>query len=209
MQITQALIRRVIPNVNRERLDEAVAAISMWAAHYGINTNERLAAFLANVMHESANLNAMSENLNYSADGLRKTFPKYFKTAEDAAAYARKPQQIANRVYANRNGNGNEASGDGWRYRGRGLMQLTFKANYKSYGDSDLCIGNPVTNPDIISKFPEAYKSAMWFFEKNGLNQLADKGDFEGIVKRINGGTNGLANRMYLWRKFRKEFGLK
>lgn len=208
MQITQAMIRRVIPNVNKERLDEAVAAINMWATHYGINTNERLAAFLANVMHESNNLNAMVENLNYSADGLRKTFPKYFKTPEDAAAYARKPQQIANRVYANRNGNGNEASGDGWRYRGRGLMQLTFKANYKSYGDSDLCIGNPVLNPEIIGKFPEAYKSAMWFFEKNGLNQLADKGDFETIVKRINGGTNGLANRMYLWRKFKREFGI-
>lgn len=208
MQITQAMIRRVIPNVNKERLDEAVAAFQMWCAHYGINTNERLAAFLANVMHESNNLNAMVENLNYSADGLRKTFPKYFKTPEDAAAYARKPQQIANRVYANRNGNGNEASGDGWRYRGRGLMQLTFKANYKSYGDSDLCIGNPVLNPEIIGKFPEAYKSAMWFFEKNGLNQLADKGDFETIVKRINGGTNGLANRMYLWRKFKREFGI-
>lgn len=209
MQITQAMIRRVIPNVNKAKLDEAVAAINMWATHYGINTNERLAAFLANIMHESANLNAFEENLNYSANGLWKTFPRYFREPEDAAAYAHKPQQIANRVYANRNGNGNEASGDGWRYRGRGLMQLTFKANYKAYGDSDLCIGNPVLNPDIIAKFPEAYKSAMWFFEKNGLNQLADKGDFETIVKRINGGTNGLANRMYLWRKFRKEFGLK
>ena len=209
MQITQSMIRRVVPNVNKERLDEFVAAINMWATHYGINTNERLAAFLANVMHECNNLNAMTENLNYSADGLRKTFPKYFKTPEDAAAYARKPQQIANRVYANRNGNGNEASGDGWRYRGRGMMMLTFRANYKAYGDSDLCIGNPVLNPEIIAKFPEAYKSAMWFFEKNGLNQLADKGDFETIVKRINGGTNGLANRMYLWRKFKRELGVK
>lgn len=209
MQITQALIRRVIPSVNNERLDEAVAAIQMWATHYGINTNERMATFLANVMHECSNLNAMVENLNYSADGLRKTFPKYFKTSEEAAAYARKPQQIANRVYANRMGNGNEASGDGWRYRGRGMMMLTGRSNYKSYADSDLCIGNPVLNPDIIGKFPEAYKSAMWFWEKNGLNQLADKGDFETIVKRINGGTLGLANRMYLWRKFRREFGLK
>ena len=209
MQITQALIRRVIPSVNNERLDEFCAACGMWATHYGINTNERMAAFLANVMHECSNLNAMVENLNYSADGLRKTFPKYFKTDEDAAAYARKPQQIANRVYANRMGNGNEASGDGWRYRGRGMMMLTGRSNYKSYADSDLCIGNAVLNPEIIGKFPEAYKSAMWFFEKNGLNQLADKGDFETIVKRINGGTLGLANRMYLWRKFRREFGLK
>lgn len=216
MQITQAMIRRVIPNVNKDRLDEFVACLNMWATHYGINTNERMAAFLANVMHESANLSALEENLNYSADGLRKTFPKYFKTAEDAAAYARKPQQIANRVYANRMGNGSEQSGDGWKYRGRGMIQLTGRSNYLNYKSSELCVGDPITKPDILTQFPEAYKSAMWFWEKNRLNEMADLDNGVNtddvctkITKVINGGTNGLAQRLYYLRKFKREFGLK
>ena len=216
VQITQALIRRVIPNVNKSRLNEFCAAIGMWATHYGINTDLRMAHLLCQIFHESAELNHLEENLNYSADGLRKTFPKYFKTAEDAAAYARKPQQIANRVYANRMGNGNEASGDGWRYRGRGAIQCTGKEQYRNYKNSDLCIGDPITSPDILAKFPEAYKSAMWYFEKNGLNELADLDNgintdeiCTKITKRINGGTLGLAQRLYYLRKLKREFGIK
>lgn len=216
MQITQALIRRVIPNVNKARLDEFCAAIGMWATHYGINTDLRMAHFLSQIFHETSELKYLEENLNYSADGLRKVFGKYFKTQEEAAAYARKPQQIANRVYANRMGNGNEASGDGWRYRGRGAIQCTGKEQYRNYKNSDLCIGDPVTNPDILAKFPEAYKSAMWYFEKNGLNELADLDNgintddvCTKITKRINGGTLGLAQRLYYLRKLKKEFGLK
>ena len=215
MQITQAMIRRVIPSVNKERLDEAVACLNMWAAHYGINTDKKMVHFLSQIMHESGELKHLEENLNYSADGLRKTFPKYFKTAEDAAAYARKPQQIANRVYANRMGNGDEKSCDGWRYRGRGIIQLTGKEQYRNYKNSDLCIGDPVTTPDILAKFPEAYKSAMWYWQKNGLNELAEKDNGVNtddictqITKRINGGVNGLAQRGYYLRKFKREFGI-
>lgn len=216
MQVTQAMVRRVIPSVNKERLNEFVAACGMWLTHYGINTDKRIAHFLSQCMHESGELKYLEENLNYSADGLRKTFPKYFKTAEDAAAYARKPQQIANRVYANRIGNGNEASGDGWRYRGRGIIQLTGKEQYRNYKNCDFCIGDPVTNPDMIAKFPEAYKSAMWYWEKNRLNEIADTDNGHNtddvctkITKVINGGTNGLSQRLYYLRKFKREMGIK
>ena len=210
------MIRRVIPNVNKSRLDEFVAALNMWLLHYGINSDLRIAHFLSQCMHESGELKYVEENLNYSAQNLRKVFGKYFKTDADAAAYARKPQQIANRVYANRMGNGNEASGDGWKYRGRGVIQLTGRSNYLNYKVSDLCIGDPVTNPDALAKFPEAYKSAMWFWNANHLNELADLDNGQNtddvctkITKVINGGTNGLAQRLYYLRKFKREFGIK
>ena len=142
MEITQAMLRRVVSNVNNARINEAVAAFNMWMAHYGINTDKKKAHFLSQCFHECNNLNSLEENLNYSADGLRKTFPKYFKTSEEAAAYARKPQQIASRVYANRMGNGNETSGDGWRYRGslicrRGLCHIP---GFRRYHDKS-CFG--------------------------------------------------------------------
>ena len=207
MVITQAQLLRAVPNLHKDKVNEAVAAINMWAAHYEINTPKRMAAFLANALHECSNLKSFEENLNYSADGLLKVFPKYFNTG-NVTVYARHPEKIANRVYASRYGNGDEKSGDGWKFRGRGMMQITFRDNYKSYGASDLCIGNPVTNPEILSKFPEAYKSAMWFFQKNGCNQLAERGDFEGVVKRINGGLNGYSERSYLYRRFCREFGI-
>lgn len=207
MVINQAQLLRAVPNLYKERVDEAVAAINMWAAHYDINTPKRMAAFLANAFHECGNLKTFVENLNYSRDRLLKVFPKYFNES-NVDAYARQPEKIANRVYASRVGNGDEKSGDGWKFRGRGVIQITFRANYKAYGDSDLCVGNPVTNPDILAKYPEAYKSAMWFFQKNGCNQLADRGDFEGVVKRINGGLNGYAERSYLYRRFCREFGV-
>lgn len=216
MQITQAMIRRVVPNVNKDRIDEAVAALNMWAVHYGINTERRMAHFLAHVMVESGGLKYLEENLNYSEQGLLKTFHKYFKTSEDAAAFAHKPMQIANRVYANRMGNGNEASGDGWKYRGRGIIQLTGRTNYLNFKNSDLCIGDPITKPDILAKFPEAYKSGMWFWQTNGLNEIADRDSGSNyadvcteITKKVNGGTNGLSDRLYYLRKFKKEFGLK
>lgn len=209
MMITQAQIRRAVGSVDKERLDEFVAAWNMWSEPYEINTPQRAAMFLANVMHESGNLAHFEENLNYSVEGLQKVFGKYFKTSAEAAAYAHKPQQIANRVYANRMGNGDEKSGDGWRYRGRGSIMITGKSNVKAYSDSELCEDDVLSKPLLLTKFPHAYKSAMWFWQKNGCNQLADRNDFEGVVKRINGGTLGLSNRMYLYRKFCREYGLK
>ena len=215
MQITQAMIRRVVPNVNSERLDEFVAACGMWLTHYGINTDRRMAHWLSQVMHESGELKYLEENLNYSADGLIKTWPSKFNVS-NVYDYARKPMKIANRAYANRMGNGDEASGDGYRYRGRGAIQLTGKANYKEYGNSDLCIGNPVLNPEILGKFPEAYKSAMWFWQQHGLNEMADcdtGSNYDDVCKKItkviNGGQNGLSQRLFYLRKFKKEFGLK
>ena len=215
MQITQAMIRRVVPNVNKERLDEAVAALNMWMTHYGINTDRRQAHFISHLIHETGELKHLEENLNYSADGLLKTWPSRFNI-DNVYDYARKPMKIANRAYANRMGNGDEASGDGWRYKGRGAIMLTGKEMYQKYGRSDLCIGNPVLNPEILAKFPEAYKSAMWFWQSHGLNEMAD-GDTgsnydevcKKITKVINGGQNGLSQRLYYLRKFKKEFGLK
>jgi putative chitinase len=147
--------------------------------------------FIAQVGHESAQFNVLSENLNYSADGLLKTFRNYFVTAP-AAAYARNPEKIANLVYANRMGNGDEASGDGWKYRGKGLIQLTGKTNYENcskslFGDTRL-----LDSPEDLTKPEMALKSALWFWTSNKLTSVKD---FTALTKRINGGTNGLEDR--------------
>ena len=167
---------------------------------------------------ESGCLKYVEENLNYSAEGLRKTFPKYFPTLAIAQQYARKPQAIANKVYANRMGNGNEASGDGWRFKGRGLLQTTGKNNYLSYQNSGLCVGNLMAHTEWLCQKPGHTKSAMWFWMKNNINDIADQdrgervSDGEAIVTRItkvvNGGTNGLSTRLFYYRRFRSEFGL-
>ena len=160
---------------------------------YEINTPQRIAAFVAQCAHESGNFVFIKENLNYRAPSLRKTFAKYFPTAELAQQYANKPERIANRVYAKRMGNGDEASGDGFRYCGRGLIQLTGKQNYQNFADS---IETPVEDvPEFLATFEGAVQSACWFWEANNLNQFADKGDILTMTKRINGGTLGLEDR--------------
>jgi putative chitinase len=158
---------------------------------YSINTDKRLAHFLSQCGHESGGFRVFSENLNYSAEGLLKTFPKYF-TKETAAAYARKPERIANRVYGNRMGNGDEASGDGWKYRGRGCIQLTGKSNYSLYNNA--VPENVVASPDLVSG-SLALDSAGWFWDKNKLNALSDTGTVEQITRRVNGGQHGLTDR--------------
>lgn len=165
---------------------------------FNINTMLRLAAFIAQVGHESGRLATTVENLNYSADGLVKTWPSRF-TAASAAAVARQPQKIANIVYASRMGNGNEASGDGWKYRGRGLIQVTGKSNYDAYSQASGF--NAVANPDALAEAVHASMSAGWFWDSKGLNQYADRSDFSTITKRINGGTNGQADRELLYKK--------
>jgi putative chitinase len=159
-------------------------------------TPVRAAHFFAQTAHETGGFKAFSENLNYSAQGLQGIFGKYFPgTLEES--YARQPEKIANRVYASRMGNGDEASGDGWKYRGRGALQLTGKANYEAFAKY---LGKPeiVTNPDLVAT-TYAFESAMFFFDKNKLWDICDKGVSKetilALTKRINGGTHGLADR--------------
>lgn len=172
-------------------------------AAYGINTQLRLAHFLAQCHHESAGFTARTENLNYSAQGLRAVFPKYFPDNLTALKYERKPQAIANKVYANRLGNGAETSGDGYLYRGRGYIQLTGKSNYAAFGgyvNKDF-----IADPDSVAD-KYALISAAWFFLKNGINEVADKGDSKeavtAVTKKVNGGVNGLAERIILFGKY-------
>jgi len=159
-----------------------------------INTKLRLAHFLSQCAHESSYFNVLTENLNYSRDGLLKIFPKYF-TPATAADYARKPQKIASRVYANRMENGPESSGDGWKYRGRGIIQLTGKSNYTRCSQALYKNLMLIENPDLLLDKSVAVRAAIWFWETNSLNQLADADNIIGVTKRINGGTIGLAHR--------------
>jgi putative chitinase len=153
---------------------------------------ERVSAFLAQCGHESLDFNVLQENLNYSTDGLLKIFPKYFNS-KSAAALARMPEKIANTVYANRMGNGDYVSGDGWRYHGRGAIQLTGKNNYVAFAaDLAISLEEAVT---YLGTLNGAIESACWFWNKNGLNILADKSDIVGLTKKINGGTIGLDDR--------------
>jgi putative chitinase len=172
-------------------------ALTILLPDYDINTPQRIAAFMAQCGHESANFTALKENLNYRAATLRKLFPKYFPTDELANEYANKPNKqeaIANRIYANRMGNGDEASGDGYRYCGRGLIQLTGKENYSWFAASiEISVEEA---SEYLQTFEGAAQSACWFWETNKLNQWADKGDILTLTKRINGGTIGLEDRI-------------
>ena len=172
-------------------------ALSQLLPDYEINTAQRIAAFVAQCSHESAGFTTLKENLNYKAATLRKIFPKYFPSDDLANAYANMPNKqeaIANRVYASRMGNGDEHSGDGYRYCGRGLIQLTGKSNYQSFADS--LEMNVEDVPEYLATFEGAAQSACWFWESNNLNQWADKGDILTLTKRINGGTIGLEDRI-------------
>ena len=160
---------------------------------YDINTLERVACFLGQTMVESAGYTAIIENLNYRPETLMKVWPHYFPTMEVAQQYAHHPEQIANRAYANRMGNGPEESGDGWKFCGRGLIQLTGKSNYEKFAES---IDTPLEDvPEFLTTFEGCVQSACWFWEANNLNALADNGDVLGLTKKINGGTLGLAER--------------
>ena len=166
----------------------------------GINTPLRLSHFMAQIEHESG-LKPISENLNYSSKGLYKTFKKYFTNPIIANKYAKQPEKIANRVYANRMGNGNEVSGEGWKYRGRGFIQITGKENYfRLANDTDL---DCFKNPDLLLEEANAMVSALWFWNLKGLNALADKDDIIGITKNINGGLNGIKHRKELLEKYK------
>lgn len=196
--ITVDQLLKIMPRAAKVA-DAYIEPLNTAALNWKINTVDRVAAFLAHAAHESAELTHLRENLNYSADGLRKVFPKYFPTMELAEEYARQPERIANRVYANRMGNGDEASGDGWRNRGAGIFQLTGASNISACslavcGDRSL-----LNNPDLLVTPRYACESAGWFWSTNGLNELADRAAFEDMTRRINGGLNGLSERVAYW----------
>lgn len=203
MIITESQVRRIIPTAKNENVKAFVESFNKYAEMFGINTKLRVAGYLAQVFHESGNLSATSENLNYSADGLMKTWPKRFDRKK-AEAYARQPEKIANYVYANRMGNGDEASGDGWRFRGRGYIGVTGRDNYQKYADSEFCVGDLMSHPEWLAKQPGCQKSAMFFWYSNNLNRFADNDDIRGLSKAVNGGCIGLSNRMYLYRQAKK-----
>lgn len=184
------------PKTKKSILEGYLEPLNTVAEYYDMFANpKRVAAFLAQTAHESGGFTAIKENLNYSKDGLRKIFGKYFPTDELAQQYARQPEKIANRVYANRMGNGPEESGDGYRFCGRGLIQLTGRQNYTKLA-ADLGISVEET-AQYLETPNGAVSSAGWFWDNNNLNQYCDRDDFVTLTKRINGGTIGLADRQH------------
>lgn len=179
---------------------------------YDIDTPERVAAFLAQCSHESANFSRLEENMNYSASALRRVFGRYFKTDAIAKEYARQPEKIANRVYMDANRTkrgalGNVQEGDGWRFRGRGILQITGRNNYTAFGKT---VGMSAEEAaEYIVTTDGSVESACWFWKRGGLNKYVDRGDFETLTKRINGGTIGLADRIHHWEKAKAVFGGK
>lgn len=196
MELTLNQLQQLLPN--NPYVDKWYAAFTQLFPDYEITTPERIAAFIAQCYHESAGFTALKENLNYKASSLRKVFPKYFPTDEIAQRYASLPNKqeaIANRIYANRMGNGPEESGDGYRYCGRGLIQLTGKQNYSWFAAS---LGITVEEAsEYLQTFEGAVQSACWFWETNSLNKFADAGDIKGLTKAINGGYLGLDDRIH------------
>jgi putative chitinase len=195
MELTLQQLKQLLPK--NPYVQHWHHALEQLLPEYEINTPQRIAAFVAQCAHESGGFMVLKENLNYKAATLRKIFPKYFPTDAMAAEYAAMPNKqeaIANLVYANRMGNGDPASGDGYRYCGRGLIQLTGKSNYSWFAAS---LGIPVEEAaEYLQTFEGAAQSACWFWETNNLNQWADKGDILTLTKKINGGTIGLEDRI-------------
>jgi len=192
-----------IDNLKGHIPDSILVQLPDTIAKFELNTPLRLAHFLAQAGHESGGFKVLTENLNYSAKGLMGIFKKYFPTEALAKQYERKPEKIANKVYASRMGNGPEASGEGFKYKGRGCIQLTGKDNYTAFGKS--INENIAANPDLVAtKYP--LLSAAWFFYKNGLHKIADGGATDAVVtsitKRVNGGTIGLPDRIKHFKEY-------
>ena len=192
---TEDAVRQLIPKV--KNFDEWYSNLLNTLPEYDIDTPARVAAFMAQCGHESGGFTLMQENLNYSAKGLVGTFKKYFPTEAVAKPYERRPEMIANRVYANRMGNGDEASGEGWYFRGRGIVQITGKNNYTKCSQSLFESNVLVENPDLLLETEYAIHSACWFWSAARLNELADIGDMKTMTKRINGGFIGLEDRIH------------
>lgn len=194
-------VEKIAPKAKFEFKLALQNSLSLLDSKFEINNKLRWAHFLAQCAHESMDFTVFIENLNYSAERLVLVFPKYFPNFSIAKEYDRKPEKIANIIYANRMGNGNTASGDGWKYRGRGLIQLTGKYNYHRL---NLSIDNDViNNPDYVASNEGAILSAAWFWHTNNLNSLADKDDCELITRKINGGLMGLQDRIAKLQKYK------
>ena len=196
MLITVEQFKELFPR--NQNAEDWVDAINDILPDFEINTPKRVAAFLAQCGHESAGFSVLKENLNYSAEGLNKIFKKYFPTLESAQPYARNPEKIANKVYGGRMGNGPESSGDGWKYRGRGPIQLTGKDNYRAFANDYFEDPETLLNdPDLlIDHIPTSLLAAVWFWQKNKLNVQADAGDIKTMTRKINGGFIGLEDRI-------------
>ena len=194
-ELTKEQLKQLLPK--NPYIDHWHRALSQLLPDYGINTPQRIAAFVAQCAHESGGFTTLKENLNYRWETLRRLFPKYFPTDDLAKAYANMPNKqeaIANKVYASRMGNGPEESGDGYRFCGHGLIQLAGRDNYTFFAGS-LSISVEEAS-EYLQTFEGAAQSACWFWETNNLNQWADKGDIVTLTKRINGGTIGLDDRI-------------
>jgi putative chitinase len=195
MQLTEKQVSSCVSQ--NKNVPALTAALNKILEKYEINTKERVAGFLAQCGHESAGFTVLQENLNYGAKGLRGVFGKYFPDDATAAKYERKPEMIANKVYGGRMGNGPEASGDGYKYRGRGAIQLTGHDNYAAFAKA---IGKDMDETiKYLETIDGAIESACWFWKKNGLNEIADKKDILAMTKKINGGTIGLEDRTKHW----------
>lgn len=190
--LTKAQLSELLPG--NPYLDYWYSALDRCLPDYDINTPRRVAAFIAQCAHESGGFLFLKENLNYRAESLVRVWPRHFPSLDVARQYARKPEKIANKAYANRMGNGDESSGDGWRFIGRGLIQLTGKDNYQAFADSIETDINDI--PEYLQTFEGAVQSACWFWEKNNLNKWAEDGDIKEMTRRINGGYIGLDDRI-------------
>lgn len=182
--------------INNPAIENWYDTIIQTLPEYNITSINRVAAWLAQMGHESADFRTLVENLNYSAQALRRTWPRHFPTDAIAQQYHRQPERIANRAYANRMGNGPESSGDGWKYRGRGIIQITGKSNYTNcsmalYGDAQILLDEP----QILCEVDGAVRSACWFWNSRDINDPADSQDIVEVTRRINGGTHGLDDR--------------
>jgi putative chitinase len=196
-----------ISNLNNTMSTHVLQQLPSVIESFQINTPLRVSHFLAQCAHESGNFRFIRENLNYSVDGLLKTFPRHFKNVEEAQTYARRPEYIASKIYANRIGNGPESSGDGWLYRGRGYIQLTGRANYRAF--DNFVSDDIMANPDLVAtKYP--LLSAAWFWHTRNLNVIADAGSSQDVIIRItrvvNGGLNGLVDRVAKFKKYYSTF---
>lgn len=202
--VTAAQLHSILP-LARAHVEEYIDPINAAMERFDINTPKRAAAFIAQIGHESAELTRVEENLNYGAPGLLAVFPDEFQTPAIAENYARQPERIASRVYAGRYGNGDEASGDGWKFRGRGLIQITFHDNYLEVGEM---LGLPLLDdPDLLLTPVNAALSAAWFWDNRACNGLADAGDFRGVTRRINSALAGMGDRMNLWYAAKRALG--
>jgi putative chitinase len=200
MTLAVSQVSQMLPR-NREP-QEWTPILNEFLQKYNINTINRIAGFVAQTAHESLDYTILEENLNYSWQALRRTWPRHFPTDDIAKQYHRRPQAIANRAYANRMSNGSEESGDGWRFRGRGIIQLTGRQNYTNFGRSIGLTAEEVA--DYLTSKRGSLESACWFWNVNNINRFCDTNDIVGMTRAINGGTIGLNDRTVKYSKFRE-----